>query len=327
MQFNRPLLKLGIRFCADALASEVRALPPHAWQPHPQRFKGNEYVPLVTPAGEITNEFAGPMEATPFLLQSSYMREAMAEIGAVWGRGRLMGLGIGAMVPPHIDANYYWRTHIRVHIPIITNPGVEFTCGEETVHMAAGECWVFDTFQQHRVLNKGGSRRIHLVLDTVGGERLWDLIDAAQRDEMPDGGPVLIEPGKGLGEALKFEKSNFPRVMSPWEIRAHLDELLDLAVDNPQLEAVRLRIDRFVAGWSAAWARFEDSDAGLPAYRGLLAAVKADLIGLGSEKILLQNNRPLSLVIDLFVFDNAVMSPRTEESMASAAAFRQRQRA
>ena len=317
MQFDRPLLKLPIRFCADRLASEVRALPAKAWQPHPQAFEGNEYVPLVSPAGLITNEFAGPMGATEYLLQCPYMMEAMAALGAVWGRGRLMGLGIGGTVPVHIDANYYWRTHIRVHVPIITNPDVDFSCGGETVQMAAGECWVFDTFREHHVENNGSEQRVHLVLDTVGGERLWELIEEARQGE---GEPILLEPGQISGHELAFEQLNYPKVMSPWELQCHVLDLVDQAVDSPNLEPVKRRLDRLIAGWSAAWARFADSDEGIPAYRGLIASAQEDLVTLGAQAIKLRNDRLLFRVLKVFVFENAVINDRVRQSMAEAAA-------
>jgi hypothetical protein len=323
VRFDRPLLKLPIRFDADALAAEVRALPLEAWEPHPQRFPGNEAVPLVTPAGQITNDFAGPMGPTQYLEQSPYMMQAMSEIGAVWGRGRLMGLGVGAEVPPHVDANYYWRTHIRVHIPAITNPDVDFTCGGETVNMAPGECWAFDTFRPHHVHNRGSEQRIHLVFDTVGGERLWDLLDAAQNG-VGDIEPLFVSPGGAQAGPLVYEQFNYPKVMSPWELRCHIEELLSLAIDAPQLPQVRQRLDRLVAGWGAAWTRFETDDAGLPLYRGLIASVRQDLETIGGHGIMMTNTRPLYQVLDKFVFDNLVASPRVEESKAKAALAEQR---
>lgn len=319
MHFDQPLLKLPISFCADALAAEVRGLPATAWAPHPQRFPGNEAVPLVTPAGQITNDFAGPMAPTDYLLQCPYMMEALAAIGAVWGRGRLMGLGAGAEVPPHVDINYYWRTHVRVHIPVITNPHVDFTCGDETVHMAAGECWVFDTFRAHHVANRGTEQRVHMVFDTVGGERLWDLIDAAKRGDAAAREPTLVEPGQKSGMAPAYEQFNYPKIMSPWELRCHIDELLDLAVEAPQLDAVRRRLDRLIAGWSAAWTRFETSDAGLPIYRRMVESTRQDLEAIGGQDIVMCNARPLYLVLKKFLFDNLVASSRVEESMAKAA--------
>lgn len=319
MRFDRPLVKLPIRFCAETLAAEVRALPPEAWEPHPQRFPGNEAVPLITPAGEISNDFAGPMGPTKYLRQCPYIMQAMAEIGAVWGRGRLMGLGSGAQVPPHVDANYYWRTHIRVHIPAITNPDVDFSVGDQTVNMAPGECWAFDTFRPHHVHNRGSDQRIHLVFDTVGGERLWDLIDSVQNGQGDAIPTALIEPDRDSTQPpLIFEQYNYPQVMSPWELQCHIGELLDLAIDAPQLPQVRRRLDRLVAGWIAAWAHFETDETGLTLYRSLVDSVRRDLQAIGGQGIMMTNTRPLYQVLDKFVFDNLIASPRVEESKARA---------
>lgn len=316
MQLPQALIKLPVRFDAEALAAEVRALPADAWVPHPQNFEGNEYVPLVTPAGLITNDFAGPMGITPFLSQCRYLMEVMAALDCVWGRSRLMGLGPGGAVPEHVDINYYWRTHVRVHVPIITNPQVDFTCGGTTVQMAAGECWVLDTFRSHEVENRGSEQRVHLVLDTVGGERLWDLVAAATQGASSE--PFLLKPGQLAGAALRIEQHNYPPVMSPWEMREHFDVLLALADDKPPLEIVRLRLDRLVAGWAAAWAEFGDSAAGLPVYRALIATVRSDLDRIGGHHIMLSNQRALYRVLQAFVFDNAVESDRVREAREAA---------
>lgn len=314
MKLPQALNKLPARFDADTLAAEVRALPPEAWVPHPQKFEGNEYVPLISPGGAMTNEFAGPMSATPFLQRCPYMMEVMAALDCVWGRSRLMGLGPGRGVPEHIDINYYWRTHVRVHIPIITNPDVAFTCGGETVHMAPGECWVVDTFQSHEVHNGGTEQRIHLVLDTVGGERLWDAIEAAQSGA--EG--LFLEPGTIGAAPIRIEQYNYPAVMPPWEMRMHFEYLLGQAQEAPQLEMVRKRLDRLVAGWTAAWAEYADRPAGLPTYRGLILAVQQDLDRIGGHAIMLANKRALYRVLQGFIFENAVESDRVRDSKAAA---------
>src|SRR4051812_46517757 len=155
MHLPQALLKLPLLFDADTLIEEVKALPRLAWVPHPDRIAGNDAVRLISPNGGATDLWDGHMAPTEHLLSSPYIREIMKEIGAVWGRSRLMGLAAGSTVPAHIDSHYYWRTHVRIHIPIITNPDVSFTVAGETVHMKAGECWTFDSFQRHEVLNGG----------------------------------------------------------------------------------------------------------------------------------------------------------------------------
>ena len=303
MRLTQPFLKLPLRFDADALEREVRALPPSAWVPHATGFPGNEAVRLVTVGGQPTDAFEGPMRPTEYLASCPYVEEVMAELGGVWGRSRLMGLGVGAEVPEHVDCHYHWRTHLRIHVPVITNREVEFTCGGETVHMAPGECWVFDSFRWHEVHNRGPERRVHLVLDTVVTEHLWDLIDAAQSGAAD---VKLLRPGDRPPEPLLFEQVNAPEVMSPWEVRTHLAFIAEQVEPHPQLEAVTRRLDRFADGWAALWARYGTSDEGLPEYRQLTERIRADVDGLGAKNIRLRNELELSFVLDQLIFVMAV---------------------
>jgi hypothetical protein len=314
MRLAQPLLKLPVRFDADALAAEVRALPASAWDPHPTGFVGNEAVRLITPHGELTDAIEGPMAPTEHLRRCPYIMAVMGELGGVWGRSRLMALAPGAEVPAHVDTHYYWRTHLRIHVPVITNPGVVFTCGESKVHMAAGECWVFDSFRWHDVQNGGTERRIHLVLDTVGGERISELLEAAHA-----GAPALpATTANAPADALVYERINAPEVMSPWEIRCHLAFLAEEAVPDPLLAGVLRRLDRFVDSWAAAWARFGADPEGLPAYQSLIAVAKRDLVSLGGARLLLKNELQLLLVLDQLVFQMA-MAPPAEPLRAAAA--------
>lgn len=304
MRLTQPFLKLPVRFDAAALEAEVRALPVSAWVPHATGFPGNEAVRLVTVNGQPTDAFEGPMRPTEHLARCPYIQEAMAELGGVWGRSRLMGLGVGAEVPEHVDAHYHWRTHLRIHIPVITNPQVEFTCGGETVHMGRGECWLFDSFRWHEVHNRGDERRVHLVLDTVVTERVWDLIDSVQGGAAAD--PKLLRPGERAREPLLFEQVNAPKVMSPWEIRCHLAFVAEQVEPHPELEAVTRRLDKFADAWAALWARFGPSDAGLAEYRQLAARSRAEVDALGAKTIRLRNELDLGFVLDQLIFIMAV---------------------
>lgn len=298
MRLKQPFLKLPIRFDAEALAAEVRALPKSAWTPHPTGYLGNEAVRLVTPSGEDSDAIAGPMAATDSLNSCDYVRQIMAEIGGVWGRSRFMGLAAGREVPPHIDINYYWRTHLRIHIPVITNPGVLFTCGDETVHMAPGECWVFDSFLRHDVQNKGDAQRIHLVLDTVGGGLLPELMKAAETGRAE---ARFLPPGQRAGTDLAFEKVNSPKVMSPWEMRCHLAFTREKAGDDPQILAILERMEMFVDAWAAHWARFATDDAGRPGYEKLLNDVRDSVAAMGVVDLELPNRVPLGRMLDQLI--------------------------
>ena len=315
MQLDRPFLKLPIRFDADLLAAEVRALPASAWDPHPTGFAGNEAVKLVSPGGRLTDELEGPMAPTEHLQRCAYIQQVMAELDGVWGRSRLMGLAAGAEVPEHIDTHYYWRTHLRIHVPVITSPAVSFTCGGETVHMAAGECWVFDSFRWHEVHNRGTEQRVHLVLDTVGSNRLWDLLEAAKAGA--DAGPSAAH-GSIDTSRLAFEKVNSPKVMSPWEMRCHLAFLADQVDPSPLLDAVMQRLDKFVYAWAAAWARFGADDSGRATYLALLGEVRRDLQALGGGKLMMRNELPLFQALDQIVLQMAIEAPAPPVSATAA---------
>ncbi len=313
MRLDRPLLKLPRCYDADALAADVAALPPTAWLPHPGKLPGNDAVPLITPGGTISNGFAGPMAPTEHLAACPYIMRIMADLGAVWGRSRLMGLAPGSDVPEHVDVGYYWRTHLRVHVPIVTEPGVSFTAGGETVHMAPGECWVFDTFQMHKVRNAGSAKRIHLVLDTVGGERLWDLVAAAQAGQTA---AEPLGPGEGTGP-IAYEQVNLPEIMSGWEIRCHIDYLLGLAPAGPARDAVAPRLERFASSWMAAYAEHGTDAAGLPLYRRLIDGIREDLRVLRASSILLSNQVPLDRALAELIFMVAVPAARPQSALAA----------
>jgi len=303
VKLGAPLVKLPRQYCPESLAKEVAALQRSEWLPHPGRIPGNDAVPLITPGGEVTNGFAGPMAPTDALNQCPYIMEIMGDLGAVWGRSRLMGLAPGAIVPEHVDVGYYWRTHIRIHIPIVTNPGVAFSCDKETVHMAAGECWLFDSFCLHNVRNDGDVKRIHLVLDTVGGEKLWAMIADAQRFGR-DGQPVQqVLPGSIGSVPLAYEQVNLPAIMSVWEVRCHVDFLLQQCAAGPALDLVAVRLEQFANAWGAVWAQHGDGAAGLAGYRQLIGQVARDLQRLGAQRILLDGNDvPLDRALAELIF-------------------------
>ena len=276
MKLQVPFIQLPVRFDAERMAGEVRALGDEAWRPHPQKFPGNFSLPLISVRGDPESDsIAGPMRSTRSLERCPYLQQILGRLGAVWGRTRLMKLTGGAEVTPHADINYYWRDRVRVHVPITTSPAVRFFCGEAEVNMAQGECWIFDTWRPHRVINPVESERVHLVADTVGSERFWDI---AARGRVPGLGPSngwLVEEfsgnaGDGEQANLDFESVNVPRVMTPWELREHVQFILSHVEPHPQLAVVQRQAARFISGWQALWARYGETRDGWPAYREAL---------------------------------------------------------
>ena len=77
---------------------------------------------------------------------------------------RLLNLVAGAVIKPHRDAELsFEQGEARLHIPLITNPDVEFYVQDQRVTMQPGECWYMNANLRHHVTNRGKTDRIHLL--------------------------------------------------------------------------------------------------------------------------------------------------------------------
>ena len=310
MKLRARFLQLPIRFDAERLAREVGALPDSAWRAHPKKFPGNDALPLITADGDPDSDARGGiMRPTVHMAACPYLVEVLSSLGATWGRSRLMRLTGDAEVTPHVDTDYYWRDRMRVHVPIVTQPTVTFHCGGETVNMAAGECWIFDTWSLHSVHNDAVRSRIHLVADTVGGDGLLSLIEKGRSSADPAFGPLPApSPAQGgAANALACESYNLPTVMTPWELRDHLGFLMsEAAPGDARIGPIGQALNRLRVNWHALWAQCADDEAAWPTYASLLATTWERLGALGVHEVLLRNQMPLGLCLKTLIFDAAV---------------------
>ncbi len=268
MKLPHEFFRLPLQFDAERLAAEVAGFAEGEWRRHPQGHAGNSAIPLVAVAGDPANDSTrGPMRPTPQLERCAYLQQVLAALGAPIGRTRLMRIAGHGEATAHADVNYYWTQRVRVHIPVLTYPGVRFICGAREVFMDHGECWIFDTWRRHNVLNPDDRPRIHLVVDTVGSESFWRLVEAAEKFSgagVEHGGAAVEQDGAaeahgGAGEHLgaatgqpggpaprhvpyapgtpaapEFERHNFPVVMTPWELESLAASLgADVAAGRP----------------------------------------------------------------------------------------------
>lgn len=310
MKLQAPFIQLPVLFDAQALAAEISALGEAGWLPHPAGYAGNDFLPLVAAYGEPANEaFEGPMRPTPWLDRCPYVKQVLGTLGVTLGRTRLMRLSGQAEVTPHVDVNYYWRERMRVHVPIVTQPTVRFICGAHEINMKPGECWIFDTWSLHNVINDAVESRIHLVADTVGGESFWDLVSNCRSGThpVPPGWTARrIEPAD-TDPQLDFESVNVPVVMTPWEARDHLGFLYgELTPNQAAATAVFAATSRFLHVWSALWARYGEDREGWPRYRAALDRLMADLRLARAETLNLRNGSAFLTVLVSLVVDAAL---------------------
>lgn len=83
--------------------------------------------------------------------------------------GRLMAVLLegNSKIPLHVDPGPYFRYYSRLHLPLITNPGVEFLGppGSKAERMACGGLYELDNTSLHGVVNRYSTPRLHLIFD------------------------------------------------------------------------------------------------------------------------------------------------------------------
>jgi hypothetical protein len=183
-------LRLPFTFDPDRLASDLQRLSTVAWIQHfvPQNYEGDwSVIPLRGKAGAshpimmiypdpTCREFAD----TPMLAACPYYRQVLATFKAPLQAVRLMRLTAGSVIKEHTDYDLSFEEGtVRLHIPVLTNPDVEFYLNRQRVVLEAGSCWYLRLADPHSVANKSCTDRVHLVIDAGVNEWVSDLLQAA----------------------------------------------------------------------------------------------------------------------------------------------------
>ena len=288
MKLAKPFIRLPFAFDAGRLAEEAENLGHSAWKPHPLGLAGNSAVALISREGGDNDDFGGRMRPTPHLRQCRYHQQVMASFGEVLARSRLMKLDAGCEVRNHVDFNYHWYTRVRIHIPVLTRPEVIFLCGGRQIHMAAGECWIFDNWRRHNVLNGSAADRIHLVIDLAGSSRFWKMVremlqaERSTEDGRVDPQPRFLPYDPTARANIPVENYNDLPVMAPGEVdalvAALIGEFADHPANDPELvEEYRLLLTDFASDWREVWHRHGFQPEGLQHYRKLTERVRQGL--------------------------------------------------
>jgi quercetin dioxygenase-like cupin family protein len=322
MKLPAEFFRLPYRFDVNRLVDEVNSIPEKNWIPHPDHHRGNTALPLISLRGEDNNLFHGCMKTTRHLEQLEYVKQVIASLGEVYGRSRLMRLEPGCEVPLHTDTNYHWYNRVRIHVPISTTPEVIFYCGDKKTHMAAGECWIFDAWQQHRVVNNSEETRIHLVFDTAGSSRFWDMVSQSERPCDSDGAAltddkyVAYEPNKRV--QILTEKYNATPVKSPGEIDGMIDELIADYEAEPanEIEVIAeytRQLKRFSRDWRMLFSLYGYEREGVPQYSGLIQAAAKALEDSPRKLLTASNQQDVCSIFLHRVLDAALEPDRLED--------------
>jgi len=121
--------------------------------------------------------FEEKIEKTPALKFTPTMERIIDAFPAEKRRVRILRLLPGKQIFWHCD---FWHSVdfklIRLHIPIITNPGVGFQISHQDCIWQPGELWYGDFTFPHRLQNGGDADRVHLVIDLVNNDAIRAML-------------------------------------------------------------------------------------------------------------------------------------------------------
>jgi hypothetical protein len=84
-----------------------------------------------------------------------------------WTTSKIMlsSLRAHAQVPRHVDANPSSLVPHKVHVPLVTNPGVTFVIEGERHHLPIGRAYEINNLLVHAVENVSDLERVHLIFE------------------------------------------------------------------------------------------------------------------------------------------------------------------
>jgi hypothetical protein len=190
---SRPVhdrLRLPLRFDAAALQADLRRIEDGAWIRHfvTGHYDGDWTVlPLRAPASAshpVQMIYSDPACATyvdtPLAGACPAIAAALAVFDCPLESVRLMRLGAGSTIKTHRDHDLdVEHGRVRLHVPIVTNPGVDFRLNGTRVVLAEGECWYLRLSDPHSVTNGGDRDRVHLVVDALANPWMHGLLERA----------------------------------------------------------------------------------------------------------------------------------------------------
>lgn len=195
--------RLPVAVNLPLLLQALAAIADERWQGHfNSAFYSGDWsgVALISAADALTELSPGrgrPMPRAPWSGDGRW-REALGDWPLEITSARLLRLGPGGCIHEHRDYDLGGPdADLRLHIPLLSPPQVDFWLDGQRVPMTAGECWFLDLSRPHRVDNRSAESRIHLVLDCRPGPWL--------ERQIADGLSSTPAVGIGHSDFIRFQ--------------------------------------------------------------------------------------------------------------------------
>jgi len=235
--------QLRFSFDPDRLQADLAKIHPGEWVPHFNRgyYEGDwSGVVLRGPAGKtnsltpngLTPESDPEYADTEFLDRCHYFQQVLARFECPLKSARLLRLASGSIVKEHRDYDLgYENGEVRIHVPIQTNPQLEFHLNNRRVVMKEGEVWYLDLGNPHRVRNRGSIPRIHLVIDMQVNDWLRSQIpfETLSEEEIEAQKAPPVDPQTSAVNFERFRELVAQRTDLQTELRETTDRQLFLS--------------------------------------------------------------------------------------------------
>jgi aspartyl/asparaginyl beta-hydroxylase len=206
--------KLALNFDPELLKSDLEGIAADDWVAHFNTgyFEGEWTGVALRSSNGLASQLypdpraKGSVANTPFLDRCPNIRALLGLFKCDLRCVRFLRLAAGSTIREHRDYDLgYDEGRIRLHIPVITNPHVDFFLDAHRVEMNEGECWYLDLSLPHWVANRGAADRIHLVIDCELNDWLRGLIPADESQK------ARLEGEPGAGEETTSSPAEFGR--------------------------------------------------------------------------------------------------------------------
>ncbi|MFC9755257.1 aspartyl/asparaginyl beta-hydroxylase domain-containing protein [Streptomyces sp. NPDC056921] len=282
-------------FDSGRLVAELTAVTSHTWNVQRTHTYGGQagqaaatdwrVLPLRSLGGDPERTDPGgpgpqPFAATRWLDELPYLAQILDSVPAPLNAVRLMALGPGAVSDPHCDPKYRLdRGIVRLHIPVVTDPGAVLVLDGVEHCWQPGTCWYGDFSREHLVRNTSQTvTRIHVVIDALLTPDLAAWFPGPWQELLTHGEVLLNHPAPacpvwpaGLPyEALLpsgFADFDAPAPLDGSLIPARIDQgadnILALTIAGRTLALVPASGTEFrFSGWSEQRTLQPDSDGG-----------------------------------------------------------------
>ena len=180
---------LPFQFDVEKLTRDLAVCEAQQWTAH---FNQKDYagdwngIALRSATGEQEHILATSdviYKNTPLLEACPYFQEIVARMECPVESVRLLALAPGSEIKKHRDQGLgYQHGCFRLHIPILTDDGVDFVVDDQKLDMEPGTFWYANFDLPHSVKHTGTTRRIHLIIDGKRNEWTDGLFQKAGYD-------------------------------------------------------------------------------------------------------------------------------------------------